>query len=145
MLLEQEVSIWANLHVFLKIDILRDHPFSTWAKCSKKLTFLTSWYAHERVHIRRWKMLVFSENFAYVLNRWALRLSKICSMHCQQSKPKIIFQQHLIGYKIIIYYSSQWAIANLKQWRCNWMDITKMDHLRPAWNTLRLIWLTWPE
>ena len=26
----------------------RDHPFSTWAKFSEKLTFLTTWYAHVR-------------------------------------------------------------------------------------------------
>ena len=27
-------------------SLLRDHPFSTYAKCLEKLTFLTPWYAH---------------------------------------------------------------------------------------------------
>ena len=31
---------------------LWDHSFSTYAKFSEKLTFLTPWYAHVRVHIR---------------------------------------------------------------------------------------------
>ena len=30
----------------------RDQPFSTYAKFSEELTFLTSWYAHVHVHIR---------------------------------------------------------------------------------------------
>ena len=29
----------------------KDHPFSTYAKFSEKRTFLTPWYAHERVRI----------------------------------------------------------------------------------------------
>ena len=40
-----------DLHVFFQLRLaaesaidLRDHPFSTYAKFSKKLTFLTSWY-----------------------------------------------------------------------------------------------------
>ena len=35
------------------------HPLSTYAKLSKKLTFLTPWYTHARVRIRRLEMLVF--------------------------------------------------------------------------------------
>ena len=34
------------------LDHIGDHPFSTYAKFSEKLTFLTPWYAHERVRIR---------------------------------------------------------------------------------------------
>ena len=30
----------------------RNHPFSTYAKFSEELTFLTSWYAHVHVRIR---------------------------------------------------------------------------------------------
>ena len=45
---------------------LRDHSFSTYAKFSEKLTFLTSWYANVR----------FSENCAYVLTlSWQRSLS----------------------------------------------------------------------
>ena len=47
-----------------------DHPFSTYASFSEKLTFLTPWYAH--VLIRK---ASFSESFADVLNGWCL-LSK---------------------------------------------------------------------
>ena len=35
------------------------HPLSTYAKFSEKPTFLTTWYAHVRVRIRRLEMLVF--------------------------------------------------------------------------------------
>ena len=38
---------------------LWDHPFSTYAKFSEKLTFLTPWYTHVRVRIRGSEMLVF--------------------------------------------------------------------------------------
>ena len=38
---------------------LRDHPFSTCAKFSEKLTLLTPWYTHVRVRIRGIEMLVF--------------------------------------------------------------------------------------
>ena len=43
---------------------VRDYSFSTYAKFSKKTTFLKPWYAHVRVS--------FSENFANVLNKWFL-------------------------------------------------------------------------
>ena len=39
----------------------RDHSFSTFAKFSKKLTFLNPWYARN---------VSFSGNFANVLNKW---------------------------------------------------------------------------
>ena len=35
--------------------------FSTYAKLSGKLTFLTPWYAHQRLRIRGQKMLVFGK------------------------------------------------------------------------------------
>ena len=58
-----------NLKIF-KLELngkiqVRNHPFSAYAKCSEKLTFLTPWYAHVRMRIRGLEMLVFSENFAY--------------------------------------------------------------------------------
>ena len=42
------------------------------SKVSDKLTFLTPWYAHVPVGISGGEKLVFSENFAYVLNEWSL-------------------------------------------------------------------------
>ena len=51
---------------------LRGHPLSMYAKFSKKLPFLTPWYAHVRVRIRGVRNVSFSENFAYVLNGWPL-------------------------------------------------------------------------
>ena len=47
-----------------------DHPLSTYAKFSEKLTFLSPWYAHVLVRIRGLEMFFFSENVAYVLNEW---------------------------------------------------------------------------
>ena len=35
------------------------HPFSTYAKFSEKLKFLTPWCAHVRVRIKGWEILVF--------------------------------------------------------------------------------------
>ena len=45
---------------------VRGHPLSTFAKFSKKLTFLTPWYEGVR-------NVSFSVNFAYVLNGWPLK------------------------------------------------------------------------
>ena len=45
---------------------LRYHSFSTCAKFSEKLTFLTPWYVPVRRNVS------FSKNFAYVLNEWPL-------------------------------------------------------------------------
>ena len=50
------------------VSMERYHSFSTYAKFSKKLIILAPLYAHVRVRIRGQEMLVFSENFAYVLN-----------------------------------------------------------------------------
>ena len=50
---------------------ITDHPFSTCAKFSKKLTFLTPWYAHVRVRIRG-KNISFSKNFAHAVNGWPI-------------------------------------------------------------------------
>ena len=39
----------------------RDHSFSMFVTFSEKLAFLTPWYAHARVHIKRLEMLIFWE------------------------------------------------------------------------------------
>ena len=49
--------------------ILGNHSFSTYARFSEKLTFLTSWYAHERV--RNVRNVSFPEKLVYVLNEWS--------------------------------------------------------------------------
>ena len=54
--------------IWLKI---RDHSFSRYAKFSKKLAFLTPWYADVRVY-QGVRNVSFPGNFAYVLNRWSL-------------------------------------------------------------------------
>ena len=64
-------SVWfhsvtaINFHPSLILCAIRDHLFSTYAKFSEKLIFHTPWYAHVR-------NVSFSENLAYVLNRWTL-------------------------------------------------------------------------
>ena len=45
-----------------------DHPLSTCAIFSEKLTFLTAWYAHARVRIKGVRDVSFSQNSAYALN-----------------------------------------------------------------------------
>ena len=48
-----------------------DHSFSTYAKFSEKLTFLSP-DSHTYVCGSGGKNVSFSENFAYVLNKWFL-------------------------------------------------------------------------
>ena len=55
--------LFLNVSLLLPVIFLRDHSFNLYAKYFEKLAFLTSC-------IREWEMLVFSENFAYVLNVW---------------------------------------------------------------------------
>ena len=50
----------------------RDHSFSTYAKHSEKLIFLTPWYAKIRLHNRGVRKVSFSESFAYVLYECSL-------------------------------------------------------------------------
>ena len=52
-------------------DVVRDHPFSTYAKFSVKLTFFTP-ETNTFVYVSRGKNVSFSENFAYLLNGWTL-------------------------------------------------------------------------
>ena len=74
LLLQKVVSniVIAFQNVLIIWKDVRDHPLSTYAKVSKKLTFLTPWYAQVRVRIRGFRNVSFSENFAYALNRWTL-------------------------------------------------------------------------
>ena len=51
----EEFAIGSKKH---QVCDARCHPLSTYAKFSKKLTFLTLWYAHLRVRIRGLEMLV---------------------------------------------------------------------------------------
>ena len=44
---------------------LGDHPLSTYAKFSEKLTFLTLWYAHVRVRIMGLEIIVFGKIYVH--------------------------------------------------------------------------------
>ena len=66
--------------------LLRDHPFSTYAKFSEKLTFLTPLIrtrmcAYQDVNVS------FSENFAYVLNGWS-RYSFFCQWFLKRENSR---------------------------------------------------------
>ena len=50
-----------KLQHWKKWGTIRDHSFSTYAKFSEKITFLTHWYAHVRVRIRELEMLFFQK------------------------------------------------------------------------------------
>ena len=52
------------------------HPLSTYAKFSEKLTFLTPLIRPRTCAIQGVRNVNFSENLAYVLNRWSLSLKK---------------------------------------------------------------------
>ena len=54
--------------------ILRGHSFSTYAKFSEKLTFLTLWYAHV-VRVRGWEIKFFGKNC--VRTKWMIHYSRI--------------------------------------------------------------------
>ena len=59
-----------NLVELLKISPkkLRDHPFSTHAKISEKITFHTPHFLHKYTCYQGVRNVIFSEIFAYVLN-----------------------------------------------------------------------------
>ena len=57
--------------------VLRGRSFSTYGKISEKLTFLTPLIRTPMCAYQRVRNVSFSENFAYVLNEWFL---KICAM-----------------------------------------------------------------
>ena len=61
--------------MYFRIIDITGHPLSTDAKFSEKLTFLTSWYAHERVRIWGLKMLVFQGIFRTYLTDGPLPLT----------------------------------------------------------------------
>ena len=48
--------------------VIRDHPFGTYAKISKKLTFLTPLIRTRTCAYQGVKNVSFSENFAYIAN-----------------------------------------------------------------------------
>ena len=65
--------------------IIRVYPFSTYVKFSEKLTFLTPWYACAYQGVRN---VSFSENFAYVLNGWPLKLIQIWNLERKTNLDK---------------------------------------------------------
>ena len=62
------------------------YPFSTYAKFSEKLTFLTPWCAYQGV-----RNVSFSENFAYVLNGWSPYLRILMFDNNSYQKASFIF------------------------------------------------------
>ena len=61
--------------------LLGGHPFSTYAKFSEKLTFLTPWYAHVRARIRGLGMLTFRKILRTYLMEDPLRRSGTGTYH----------------------------------------------------------------
>ena len=61
-IIKKLTSCYIWFHVVQMHYSARDHSFSTYAKFSEKVTFLTPWYAHQQ-RVRN------VENFAYVLNQ----------------------------------------------------------------------------
>ena len=59
---KKKIQTLGNYHlnnIMKKIILLRDHPFSTYAIFSKKLTFVIFLYKHVHVRVKGEKMLVF--------------------------------------------------------------------------------------
>ena len=96
---------------------LWDYPFSTYAKFSKKLTFLALWYTHVRVCVRGWKNVELSEYFAYifyVLNGWPLFQSR---WSYNIKTPHDIDTSALNGSKIINRFGFLMLIILSLSWR----------------------------
>ena len=51
--------LWSSLLFKIHSSFYGTNDFSTYAKFPEKLTFLTPWYAHVRVHIWEYEMLIF--------------------------------------------------------------------------------------
>ena len=65
------------------------HPFSTYAKFSEKLTFLTPWYAYVRVRIRGNKMLFFGKFCVHT--KWMNPAMKIKSRNSENFQSTFPF------------------------------------------------------
>ena len=65
----------------------RGHPLSTYAKFPEKLTFVTPWYVHVRVHIRGLQMLIFRK----ILRTYLMDDPKTIS--CRYN-PSLYFEEH---------------------------------------------------
>ena len=76
------------------VALSKKDSFSTCRTFSKKLTFLTPWYAHVR-------NVSFSENFVYVINEWS------------QIKFDTVLKTVLICFKIWNYPQQMWCTAAL--------------------------------
>ena len=82
----QNISSWSDRWFFdekFPLEVLvsrrdtRGHPFNTCALFYRKLTFLTPWNAHLGVLLGV-RNVGFSETFAYVLNGWYFKNSRMC-------------------------------------------------------------------
>ena len=74
-------STQSSVCYLFKIDSeIRDYSFRAYAKFSKKTNISYSWYAHLRVLISGQEILVFWENFTYVLNEWSFTQNNVCNL-----------------------------------------------------------------
>ena len=98
--------IWSFLQCIIKcyesfVEV-RGHSFSTYAKVSDKLTFLTP-HPHPLIRIRRSshhqgvKNVDFLENFVYVLNEWPLCQHVIFQLISKW--PQFFWTQFVLEYK----------------------------------------------
>ena len=101
-------------------EICKSFPFSKY-KFSEKLRFLSSWYAHVRTcAYLEARNLSFSENFAYVLNKWPLSNTELVlpfltlehirrsSAHYRHRNEK----EHLQNYRDNSFRFNLWYLLN---------------------------------
>ena len=77
-----ESCMKTKINLITLLRMIRGHKFSTYAKLSEKLKFLTPTCAYEGINVS------FSKNLTYVVNRWSLR----------QIRPRKSFIEHFVEF-----------------------------------------------
>ena len=95
--------------------LIWDHSFSTLAKFSEKLTFLTPWYVS------------FSKNFANVLNVWSLLQELVLMTNCFFVKWN--FNKNFISLLRKLYVVLHGQTLMLKSPRVRFLDLLFLIHI----------------
>ena len=129
-------STWKWLKVLLQIIwfwylwfisknvFLREHPCSTYAKFSEKLTFLTPWYAHERFGITNYQYFryirsIFMNQQKYNLYSMVIRRSVLLHWFSFRLCP-----MKLVSFKLLLAIA---YVVNYQNWFVFWRSVLSSE------------------
>ena len=130
----------------IQVCLVRNHSCSMFARFSKKLIFLTLWYAHVpliRTHtymcVSGGKNVSFSENFAYVPNEWSwgwlnLDLERLLiileRIRLYENVPHWV---DVFSKRVLINSSRSencFSLCGLSKQHCKYLDICLLMHIK---------------